>query len=321
MIVTRTSQVIAGVMALWLSTLPVRAADEVKLEAKFPEGQTLRYRVRTSKNQQTKGLGMEMPSNQDRTEVWTDAIGKRRKDGGVPVAVQVELSRDRRRLPGGRNVLYEGKGSKARIDYPEYEFFQDLYQVEGQYAYTAVLDGTSGGKVKAIEGADALRDRVAKIDPRAGDLLRSTLAPDALEQEFRRVHVLSALPDGPVKPGTSWERTEAIDQGAGLEMVYHRKYDYAGTEKRGGKTLHKINVKVLDVQFRQDSDSSSPLKPTKSEIKVGSSDGTILFDAAAGRVVDSRERMELTGSLTLSAQGQDQRTTFDLSIRTEIQLQ
>jgi Family of unknown function (DUF6263) len=307
-----------GVMAL-AGSATARPQGEVKLEARFPEGQTLRYQIRTTMNQLVKNLGMEMPSNLNRTVVRSEAIGKRRADSTLPIAVKVESLRERQRLPGGRDINYDSKEGDAKIGHPDLDFFKDLYKVDAQVAYTVVLDGQA--KVKAIEGTDALRARVDRVDPRAADLLRSRLAADALKEEFEQTHALGALPDGPVKPGASWERTEAIDRGAGLELVLRKKYDYAGTEKRGDKALDKITAKVLDVQYRQDPDSSAPLKLTKGELKVNSSEGTILFDREAGRVVEARERVELTGNLTFSAQGQEQRIGFDLTMRTEVQLQ
>ncbi len=312
--------VLAAVGALAMAGAgTARAQAEVKLEARFPEGRTLRYQIRTTINQQVKNLGMEMPSNLNRTVVRSEAIGKRRGDSTLPIAVKVDSLRERQRVPPGRDVSYDSKDGNARIAHPDLDFFKGLYEVDSQAAYTVVLDGRN--KVKAIEGADAMRKRVEKLDPRAADLLRSRLAAQALREDFEQTHALVALPDGPVKPGASWERTEVIDRGDGLELVLRKKYDYAGTEKRGDRTLDKINAKVLEVTYRQDADSDAPLKLTKGEIKLGSSDGTILFDREAGHVVESRERVELAGNLTFSAQGQDQRIGFDLTMRTEVQLQ
>ena len=308
----------AGMLAM-AGPAPARAQAEVKLEARFPEGQTLRYQIRTTMNQQVKNLGMEMPSNLNRTVVRSEAIGKRRGDSGLPIAVKVESIRERQRLPAGLDVSYDSKEGTARVANPDLDFFKDMYRVESQVAYTVVLDGKN--KVRAIEGADALRKRVEALDPRATALLRSRLAADALGQEFEQTHALGALPDGPVKPGASWERTAAVDRGQGLELVFRRKYEYAGTEKKGDKALDKITAKVLEARYQQDADSSAPLKLAKGEIKVDSSEGTLLFDREAGRVVESRERVELTGNLTFSAQGQDQRIGFDLTMRTEVQLQ
>jgi hypothetical protein len=313
---------VVGVGVVALAGAAAAGAQEqgqVKLEAKFPEGQTLRYQIRTSMNQQTKNLGMEMPSNLNRTVVRSEAIGKRRGDSGLPIAVKVESIRERRRLPAGLDVSYDSKEGTAKVANPDLDFFKDLYKTENQVAYTVVLDGRN--KVKAVEGADALRAQVDKLDPRATDLLRSRLAADSLRQEFEQAHGLVALPDGPVKPGASWEGSETIDLGAGLELVLRKKYEYAGTEKRGGKDLDKITAKVIEAKYQQDADSSAPVKLTKGEVKVGASEGTILFDREAGRLVESRGRVELSGNLTFSAQGQDQRVGFDLTMRTEVQLQ
>ena len=233
--------------------------------------------------------------------------------------MKVDSLRERQRLPGGLDVVYDSKEGEARVNKPDLDFFKDLYKVDSQVAYIVVLDGRN--KVKAIEGVDAMRARVDKLDPRAADLLRSRLAAETLREDFEQTHALGALPDGPVKPGASWERTEAVDRGAGLELVLRKKYDYAGTEKRGNRTLDKITSKVLEVKYRQDADSAAPLKLTKGELKLNSSEGTIFFDREAGRVVESRERVDLTGNLTFSAQGQDQRIGFDLTMRTEVQLQ
>jgi hypothetical protein len=307
---------VAGVVLLVLAC-SATARAQVKLEAKFPEGQTLRYRIRTSTRQVVYNLGMEMPANRERTVVRSEAIGRRRGDASLPVAVKVESLRERLRLPGGLDVSYDSKDPAAKVANPDLDFFNDLFRVDGQVAYTVVLDGKN--KVKAIEGADALRERVDRLDPRAGDLLRSRLAADALKQEFEQA--LGVLPDGPARPGEPWERTEAVDGGSGLELVLRKKYEYAGTEKKGDKALDKITAKVIDAKCRQDADSSSPLKLTRSDLKVDSSEGTILFDREAGRVVESRERLELKGNLTLSAQGQDQPCRFDLTLRTEVQLQ
>ena len=308
----------SGLVALALAAA-ARAQEPVKLEARFPEGQTLRYQILTRMNQQVKNLGMEMPSSLNRTVVRSEAIGKRRGDSGLPIAVKVELLRERQRLPAGLDVSYDSKAATVKVANPDLDFFKDVYKVDTQVAYTVVLDGQN--RVKAIEGADALRERVDKLDPRAADLLRSRLAADALKEEFAQTHALGALPDGPVKPGASWERTEAVDRGGGLELVLRKKYEYAGTEKKGDKTLDKITAKVLEAKYRQDADSSAPLKVAKGELKVGTSEGTILFDRGAGRVVESRDRVELTGGLTFSAQGQEQRVGFDLTMRIEVQLQ
>ena len=52
-----------------------------------------------------------------------------------------------------------------------------------------------------------------------------------------------------------------------------------GTEKNGDKILEKISQKVLEVKYDTDAKEKLPLKVVKSDLKVQSSEGTILFDS------------------------------------------
>jgi hypothetical protein len=123
------------------------------------------------------------------------------------------------------------------------------------------------------------------------------------------------------RPGESWERTQVVDAGGGQTLSFRKKFDYVGSEKKGDKTLDKINTKVLDVKIQTDPDSNLPLKPVKSELKPDSSEGTILFDREAGHVVASNDKVHIKGDMTLSANGQELQSTLDLTIETKQELQ
>ena len=60
---------------------------------------------------------------------------------------------------------------------------------------------------------------------------------------------------------------------------------------------------------------------TKSDLKVESSEGTILFDREAGRVVESRGKLHVKGSMTLSAGGQELPGELDITMETTSELQ
>ena len=78
---------------------------------------------------------------------------------------------------------------------------------------------------------------------------------------------------------------------------------------------------MLEIKFDQDPNTKLPLKVVKSELKVESSDGTILFDREDGHIVSSSERLRIKGSMTYSGGGVDQTVPFDLSFDTTSQLQ
>ena len=84
------------------------------------------------------------------------------------------------------------------------------------------------------------------------------------------------FPDKPVKPGDTWTHTSESDLGGGQTLTLETQYEYVGTEERGGQTLDKIKSKATSVSYAMEPNASSPLKIKSSELKIASSEGTIL---------------------------------------------
>jgi hypothetical protein len=293
-----------------------QALAQVKLQYKFPEGKTLRYKTTTNHFQVTPLMGMEIQSRENKTVVWTQTIGKRRKDSSLPVEVKIESLRANLRLQGGINLTFDSAKPDAKPADPDLAPLADLYKFESQAAYTVVLDDHD--KVKAIEGAEKFLESAGRLDAIAREQLRGSIEADRLRTQFEQEH--RNLPDGPVKAGESWERTEITDFG-GQAFSFRKKYEYVGTEKKADKTLDKIGSKVLEVKCQQDQTSHSPVKVTKSDLKVDSSEGTLLFDREEGCVVEARERTQIKGSVSYAAQGSDQTVQLDLRLQANVQLQ
>ena len=292
------------------------ALAQVKLQYKFPEGKTLKYRTSSNAFQVLMGLGMEIQSGERRTVVQSQAIGKRRSDSSLPVVVKVESLRADLRFFGGTRLTYDSTKPDPPIADPDFAPLVDVYKLESQVAYTVVLDRQN--RVKAIEGTETLREKADKLDPVSRDQIRSRIEAEPLKVQFEQAH--RNLPDGPARPGESWERTEVADFG-GQALSFRKTYEYAGTEKKGNTTLDKITSKVLEVKCQIDSHSQAPLKVTKSDLKVDSSEGTILFDREAGLLVESREQTKLKGTMTFSGGGTDTSSQTELNLQSNTQLQ
>ena len=295
------------------------APGPVKLEYKFPEGKTLTYRTTWNPSQTLSLAGQEIQSRERKTTVWIQSTGKRRPDATLPVDVKVESLKTTLRVQGGIDLSFDSAKPGGPIDEPDFAPMGEIYRLESQVAYTVVLDGQN--KTKAIEGADKLREKAAKLDPIAREQVRGLVEADQIKARFEQDH--RYLPDAPAKPGDSWERTELVEFG-GPPLSLRKKYEYAGTEKKGGKTLDKITSKILEIKCPpQDPKSKdpSPLKATKSDLKVESSEGTILFDREAGCLVESRERARIKGTMTFSGEGTDTSAPIDLTLQSSTQLQ
>jgi hypothetical protein len=303
-----------GLLALAFSQA---AQAQVKLEYKFPEGKKLTYKTTLKLHQVLTLMGMEIPSDVDETIVSSRTIGKRRDDSNVPVHEKVESLHAEMTFPGGIKVTYDSSQPEAKIDNDQLAFLGEVFKLAKETAYTVVLD--SQNKVKAVEGTEKLLEKADKLEPMARDTIRGRLQADKLKTQFEQSH--RNVPDVLARIGEPWERDETMELGGGQTMTLHKKYEYAGTEKKGDKTLDKITSKVMDVKYKMDPDTPSPLKVTKSDLKVESSDETILFDREAGCVVESQGKIRIKGPMTFSAGGQEIPGELDLTLQTDMQLQ
>ena len=295
---------------------PQAARAQVKLEYKFPEGQRLSYKTTMKMHQVLTINGMEVPTEADQTIVASQTVGKRRSDSSVPVTSKVEsLHVDLTTAVG--NVTFDSKDPDAKIENAQLAFLGEVFKLASETVYTLVLDAQN--KVKAVEGTEKLLEKADKLDPQARDAIRSRIESDKIKHQFEQSH--RNLPDVLARTGEPWERDETMEIGGGQTLSFRRKYEYAGTEKKGDKTLDKITSKALEVKYSMDPDAPSPLKVTKSDLKIESSAGTILFDREAGCVVESSGKTRIKGSMSFSIMGQDLPGELDLTFDTKEELQ
>ena len=304
-----------GVACLVLSWSETAHA-QVKLQYKYPEGKKLSYKRSDRTRQLLTLMGMEIPSDDRETVVLSLMVGKRRGDGTVPVEEKVESLHAQRSLPGGINLSYDSKDPNAKIDNPTFAFLGDIYKLASQTVFTVVLDDQN--KVKAIEGAEKMLEKADKLDPQTRDLIRDRFEADKLKRKFEKER--PSLPDILARTGEPWERTEIHDPGVGQTFTFRKKYEYLGTEKKGTKTLDKITGKVTEVKYSQDPNSRSPLKVIKSDLKVDSSEETILFDREEGCVVNAKSKIRIKGDMTFSYGGMDQPGALELTIEANTEL-
>ncbi len=296
---------------------PQAARAQVKLEYKFPEGQKLSYKTTMKIHQILTINGQEVPTDVDQTVVASQTVGQRRGDSTLPVTSKVESLRAELSLPGGINVTFDTKDPNAKVEIEQLAFLSEVFKLAGEVVYTIVLDPQN--KVKAIEGTEKLLEKADKLSPPARDAIRSQVETEKLKRQFEQSH--RNLPDVLARTGEPWERDETMDIGNGQTLSFHKKYEYTGTETKGGKTLDKITTKALEVKYSMDPDAPTPLKVTKSDLKLEASEGTILFDREAGCVVEAGGKTRIKGSMTFSINGQELPGDLDLTLESKEELQ
>jgi hypothetical protein len=297
---------------------PQAAHAQVKLEYKFPEGKKLTYKT-TSRVRQLVTLmnNMELESVKKETKEWSRSVGQRRGDFTLPVEEKVQNLQVDYALPGGIKLTLDSSSPSAKIDNAQLAVLGEVFKLESTIAYVVLLDKET--KVKAIEGVDKLREKVEKVnDAIAREEFQNEINADRLKTRFEQE--LHSLPDVVVRTAEPWERTEILDIN-GKTFTIRKKYEYRGTEKKGDKVLDKISSKVLEVKYDQDPKGTLPLKVVKNDLKVESSEGTILFDREQGHLVNATERIRIKGQIGYSGAGVEQSGEFNLTIDTNTQLQ
>jgi hypothetical protein len=311
-----------GMACLGLSCLVLSWAQtaqaQVKLEYKYPEGKAIKHKTTSKTNQVLTLMGQQIETQSNQTVTSSSTVGKKREDSSVPVEQKVESLRVELSLPGGINVTYDSSDPNAKIDNEQLAFLEEVFKLSSQISYTVVLEKEN--KVKAIEGTEKLLEKADKLSPMARDAIRSRVESDKLKVSFEQE--MRHLPDVLTRPGESWERTEVLDLGSGQTLTFQKKYEYVGTEKKGDKTLDKISVKTLKADLKQDPAVAAPIKLVKCELKVESSDGTILFDREEGQLVSSHGKFRVKGDdLTFSINGNEIPGTLDLTIESSVELE
>ena len=304
-----------GIGLMAMAAAPTARA-QVKLEYKFPEGQKFTYKTHATIDQLMTIMGQEIPTKIEQTVIVSRTAGQRASDGSLPVRQKIESFRMEMELPGNMQFTFDSKDPDAKVDNPQLQPVADAMNLVKEMDYTVVLDAKN--KVKAVEGTEKLREKAEKLDASIREPIRARLTADKLKHEFEQSH--GNVPDVLARPGEPWERTETME-GGGAELVLRKKYEYAGTEKKGDKTLDKITVKTIDFSLKPDPNPDVAGEVTKSDMKVESSDGTILFDREAGQVVETHETVRVKGTMTLTVGDQDIPGELELSIDTTNELQ
>ncbi len=286
------------------------ASAQVKLEYKFPEGTRASYRTTSKTHQVLTIAGMNIETESESSAVTSHTVGKRNADGTLPVGEKIESLKIQMDLPGGISINFDSANPDAKIEVPQLAFLGEALKALVGLSYTVVLD--EHNRVKFVEGTEKVMSKLDGFDPQAANFIKGRLKADSIKRSFEMDH--ANLPDILVRRGEPWERTEVMDIEGGQSLTFKKRYEYLGTVEQGGRTLDKIGVKELEVSYAMDPDADSPLKPLKSDLKVDSSDGTLLFDREAGSVVERKGKTRITGDITFTANGQELPSQLDLTI-------
>jgi uncharacterized surface protein with fasciclin (FAS1) repeats len=253
--------------------LPARA--QAPLEWKLKKGDVFYLRNVTSTKQVLKAVGKDVPQNSEQTVVLGFTVADQTPEGLLLKETIDEVT------------VKPEKGEPVSDD-----------KIAGA---TFMILLSPKWEVLKFEGYDKLLDKLAGDDVAVRQALQATLSEDALKKSVREL--MAFLPDRPVKEGETWERTVEQPLGALGTLRETRTYKLEGKEDVGGKKVDKIGFTSAVDYKPGKADKVLAYHVVSGEMKAEEAKGTVLFDPAAGRVVQIESHMKLRGRMVLSISG------------------
>jgi hypothetical protein len=284
--------------------LTALTSAQVKLEHKLPEGASFTVENTQRVDQKLTIAGMDTETSADVRTVTKSTVGKRDGVGMVRVENKPESLVISMTVMGSNYFFDSANPDNAGSS--ALEMFRDLHKAISRRTSTVVYD-----KDNRVDTVINDQDVLNNVPEAVRNLAKDQLDPEYLKKAANQE--LAKLPTEAVKQGDSWQRTESVNFGAGQVMTFETRYTYEGTVEKDGRTLDKIAVQVLKVDFGFEN-SPLPLTVKNSQLKPAESEGVILFDRQRGQTAESNSKLRITGDILFVAGDQELPSKLDLKM-------
>jgi hypothetical protein len=263
---------------LLLGTLAQPAPAQIRIQWKFKEGDTFYVQETISTRQTEKLRGSVLVQELEQTRVSRFRVLKVMPDGGAVLEQKLESVQA---TPHGAGVQTQAAavrrlaGATLRI----------------------TLDGHQ--RVVKIEGFQKLVDDLARADEDAARIFRALVTEAAVRRPAELL--LGFTPEGPVLKGDSWQVKSAVPFGPLGTLHLVDTYTLEGPES-AEKDLVKVTLKSTATYSPPEKAAGVglPFKIQKGDVKVKEALGSLLFNLATGRLVQSERQRDVQGVLVLA---------------------
>jgi len=264
---------------------PAVAADAVKLEMKFKEGDKFYVETVSNTKQVMEFMGTKNESESDSTQVTSFKVLKSDKDG-VVIEQKIESIKNKNSggLPGADKIMDALKGA------------------------TFKLTLNNKGEVTKIEGYDEFMKKLSADNELAGKMLKSFMSEETIKATA--AESFAFLPPKAVSKGDTWKRSQAVPLGPLGSLKGETTYTYKGPGKDGEEISFDQS---LEYAPPKEGDDSLPFKITKGEMKADKASGSMTFDASKGRLVKTEQSTKMKGSLTFEVAGNTTSLTMEMT--------
>lgn len=293
------------VVAFVLAGFPAVCPAQVKLVRQLKENQETLVETSVKVEQTLKIAGMNQQSATENRRLVRAKSGKRDDLGRLRIEEKVEELEAHIEAPTGTYDFNSKSPDAAGTS--ALEAVRPLHKALLQQPVTMVHD-----KDDAVVGVEFDQQFLNNLAPEVQALVKDQFQTENLKRAAKQA--AERLPMGLVQKGSTWERSETTNLGAGQQLTLTAKYTYVGTEDRDGKPVEKITYVIEDVKFALDPNSPLPLKLKGSDLKPEKSGGEIWFDARGGEIVEETQKIALKGTIDFEVNNTPLPSALDLKM-------
>jgi hypothetical protein len=292
------------VLALtWLAPAPARADKELRW--KFKPGETLHYRMIQEMSMNMR-MGEGKPPMATTMNQTVDMSWKAESvdDQGV-ISMDQTIDRMQMKMQSAQGVLLDYDSSSGKQ--PEGMGKMLVPMLDAMLKKPFRIKFTPRGEIKDMKLPQGMLESMNKM---AGGLFS--------EDTIKQFSEMAVFPEGPLTPGRTWSRKVAMKNPMFGNLVMETIYRYEGPETRDGKTLDKITMSIAfkTEEAKEQGEKKAEAKPMV-EFKDQTGGGTLLFDAEAGRLLETSGKTKM--KVDVSVMGQ--KISQDIETNTQMKLQ
>ncbi len=277
------------------------AQDKVKLEWKFEKDKTFYQELTTTTNQSIKVMGQEVTQNQTQTFYFAytptqqDANGNwtvNQKIEGVKITVNIN----------NQPFSYDSTAVAQASNSPLADYFKQLVGAE----FKLTIDKSY--KVTKVDNRDEFLRKLGTSSTSMEPLLKKILNDDSLKQMADPT--FGMMPNKEVTKGETWKRESKLSLGP--IGSYNNTYTYTFD----GKDANGLGIIKVETKLNYESPTEGeglPFKIVSANLTSKNAGGTIKFDIAKGKLVESDLKLQLEGTLDIQIGG----TTTKVELKQE----
>jgi len=280
-IMTALRRLVPLLLVLTLSSF-VSAQNKTNVSWKFKEGQTFYQQQALEFDNVTSVGGQDIKMTGKETWYFSWTLVRQNADKSwqvrlVPLAIKLQID------VAGQKLALDTTGKPADDDELT-KTFRGF--INSEFTMTVAPDG----QIKKFEGFKEAMDKLAKTAPNDIEKLKKFITEDSIKQWV--AIVLCAMPGKEISKGDAWKTKTT------MAMNPLGKVHTSNTFTADGDGKLKIDL-LPEVEVAKDAELSEGVKVTKADLK-SSGTGTLLYDAAKGRVSSADITFTLTGTLAVT---------------------